>query len=73
MKLIVKLKYVKKICDEVLVVFEIVVFYIDEFFLMNVNVLESVVKGCYVLFLVVNYLYKFFIEGDFKFFNDFDV
>ncbi|XP_068731195.1 E3 ubiquitin-protein ligase rnf213-alpha-like [Montipora capricornis] len=72
-KLTVKLKHAKKICDEVIAAFETAASYTDEPFLMNANALESVAKGRYVLTLVANYLYKFFIEGDSKFSSDFDV
>ena len=72
-KLTVKVKHAKKICDEVLAAFETAASYTDEPFLMNANALESVAKGRYVLSLVANYLYKFFIEGDSKFSNDLDV
>ena len=40
---------------------------------MDANALENVAKGRYVLTLVANYLYKFFIEGDSNFSNDLEV
>lgn len=70
LKLIVKLKYIKKICDEV---FKVFVFNEEDFFEINVNVLEGVVKGCYVLLFVVDIFYKWFIEGDSSYIKDFDV
>ena len=65
-KLTVKLKHAKKICDEVFTAFKTEPVAIDDDgpFGMNANSLESVAKGRYVLTLVANYLYKFFIEED---------
>ena len=64
-KLTVKLKHAKKICDEVFTAFktETVAINDDGLFEMNASLLESVAKGRYVLTLVADYLYKFFIEG----------
>lgn len=61
----VKLKHAKKICDEVFSAFNTETVAIDDdgFFEMNANSLESVAKGRYVLTLVADYLYKFFIKG----------
>ena len=44
----------------------------DGFFGMNADSLESVAKGRYVLTLVADYLYKFFIEGGSSYSADLD-
>ena len=68
-KLTVKLKHTKRICDET---FEALTTSDEGSFEMNANSLEGVAKGRYVLLLVADYLYKWFIEGD-KSSNDLDV
>ena len=68
-KLTVKLKHTKRICDET---FEALTTSDEGSFEINANSLEGVAKGRYVLLLVADYLYKWFIEGD-RSFNDLDV
>ena len=64
-KLTVKLKYAKKICDEA--------FKALTANAINANALEGVAKGRYVLSLVADTLYTWFIEGDSSYTKDLDV
>ena len=68
-KLTMKFKHTKKICDEA---FKALTTNDDNSFEINANSLEGLAKGRYVLLLVADYLYKWFIEGDSSF-NDLDV
>ena len=68
-KLTVKLKHTKKICDEA---FKALTANDEGSFKINANSLEGVAKGRYVLALVADYLYKWFIEGDSSY-KDLDV
>ena len=69
-KLTVRLKYVKKNCDEA---FKALTPSEEDSFEMNANALEGVAKGRYVLSLVADTLYKWFIEGDSSYTKDLDV
>lgn len=69
-KLTVKLKYVKKICEEA---FKALTGNEEDSFEINANVLEGIAKGRYVLSLVADTLYKWFIEGDSSYTQDLDV
>ena len=69
-KLTVKLKYAKKICDEA---FRALTGNEEGSLEINANVLEGVAKGRYVLALVADFLYKWFIEGDSSYTKDLDV
>ena len=68
-KLTVKLKHTKKICDEA---FKALTANDEGSFKLNANSLEGVAKGRYVLSLVADYLYKWFIDGDSSY-KDLDV
>lgn len=69
-KLTVKLKYAKKICDEA---FKALTGSEEGSFEIDANALEGVAKGRYVLSLVADFLYKWFIEGDSSYTKDLDV
>ena len=69
-KLTVKLKYAKKICNDA---FEALTGNEEESFEINANALEGVAKGRFVLSLVADILYKWFIEGDSSYTKDLDV
>ena len=69
-KLTVRLKHVKKICDEA---FKALTPNEEDFFEINANALEGVAKGRYVLSLVADTLYKWFIEGHSSYTKDLDV
>ena len=60
-KLTVKLKHAKKICEEA---FKALSVNSDKSFEMSADTLEAVAKGRYVLNLVADYMFKYFIEGD---------
>ena len=60
-KLTVKLKHTKKTCEES---FEALKASDEDSAQMSAVSLDGVAKGRYVLSLVVEYLYKLFIEGD---------
>ena len=68
-KLTVKLKHAKKICDEA---FKALTANDEDSFEINALSLEGVAKGRYVLSLVADSLYKWFIEGD-RSYRDLDV
>lgn len=68
-KLTVKLKHAKKICDEA---FKTFAPNEEDSFEINANALEGVAKGRYVLSLVADTLYKWFIEGDSSYTKDLD-
>ena len=70
MKLTVKLKYAKKICDEA---FKALTGNEEGSFEINANALEGVAKGRYLLSLVADFLYEWFIEGDSSYSKDLDV
>ena len=69
-KLTVKLKHTKKICDEAL---KALAPNEEDSFEINANALEGVAKGRYVLTLVADTLYKWFVEGDSSYTKDLDV
>ena len=69
-KLTVRLKYAKKICDEA---FKALTPNEEDPFEINANALEGVAKGRYVLLLVADTLYKWFIEGHSSYTKDLDV
>ena len=58
-KVTVKLKHAKKTCEEALTALSD-----EDSAEMSARSLDGVAKGRYVLSLVVEYLYKLFIEGD---------
>ena len=60
-KLTVKLKHTKKTCEAS---FEALTASDEDSAKMSARSLDGVAKGRYVLSLVVEYLYKLFIEGD---------
>ena len=60
-KLTVKFKHAKKICEEA---FKALSVNSDKSFEMSADTLEAVAKGRYVLNLVADYMFKYFIEGD---------
>ena len=60
-KVTVKLKHAKKTCEEALTALRASD---EDSAEMSALSLDGVAKGRYVLSLVVEYLYKFFIEGD---------
>ena len=68
-KLTVKLKHAKKICEEA---FKALSVNSDKSFEMSADTLEAVAKGRYVLNLVADYVFKYFIEGDSSY-RDLDV
>ena len=68
-KLTVKLKHAKKTCEEV---FKALTASDEDSVEMSANSLEGVAKGRYVISLVADYIYKWFIEGDSSF-QDLDV
>ena len=69
-RLTVKLKYAKKMCNEA---FEALTANEEDSFEINANALEGVAKGRYVLSLVADTLYTWFIEGDSSYTKDLDV
>lgn len=69
-KLTVQLKHAKKVCDEA---FKALTANDEDSFEINANSLEGVAKGRYVLSLVADSLYKWFIEGDRSYTKDLDV
>ena len=68
-KLTVKFKHAKKICDEA---FKALSLNSEKSFEMSADTLEAVAKGRYVLKLVADYMFKFFIEGDSSYTRDLD-
>ena len=60
-KLTVKLKHAKKTCEEA---FKALTASDEDFAEMSADSLEGVAKGRYVISLVADYLYKWFIEGE---------
>ena len=69
-KLTLKLKHAKKVCDEA---FKALTGNEEGSFEINANELEGVAKGRYVLSLVADFIYKWFIEGDSSYTKDLDV
>ena len=64
-----KFKHVKRICKEA---FQALSLNSDKPFEMNADTLEAVAKERYVLKLVADYMFKYFIEGDSSFIVDYD-
>ena len=69
LKLRLRLKLEKRICDEA---FKALSANNEDSFEMSLNCLEAVAKGRYVLSMVAEHLYKWFIERDSRF-KDLDV
>lgn len=68
-----KLRNTEKICAETFTSLKDAVLANDKACEMNSSSLESVAKGRYVLTVLANYLYKYYIEGDPTYSGDLDV